>query len=261
MSKFAGNNPFAKDDTEAVDTSWMEAANNVFGAPPEKPKRREVVPEGAIVPSGDGFEIAGSGVRLSATSADFSAIQTVDQWEAVGSTLSRLQGAIQWWVGTWIIHARERGFDVQLLYIAQTFGIEVSTLKNWVLVCETFDPPCRHGELTFTHHQLVYSMSEKDREKWLSYAGHGTGDGDEWRVLTVSELRKAIAESRKQPKKETARGERQRKSEINFVKMTKPGDVAALKPKKRGELRKAIETTRKHVRELEIALDGGDNDH
>jgi hypothetical protein len=106
-------------------------------------------------------------------------------WEQVGNLLFRLEGSIQWLIGDWLAYgANLRYGDIRKL--AQALGRDENTLTNYKLVCQSVEFPRRRGNLSFGHHEAIYTLDSEDQETALAYA--------EDSGLSVAKFRKWLRE-------------------------------------------------------------------
>lgn len=140
---------------------------------------------GAIVPSEDGFQIAG----FAASSVGFESLEGInpDTWQEMGYTLFRLEGSIQWLIGDWLAHGERTGYG-EAKAIANAIGREADTLHGWIAVSRGIELRNRFRNLSHTHHLTVVKECKDpaDYRAWLEYAA---AEG-----LSVAKLRKAIRE-------------------------------------------------------------------
>lgn len=142
----------------------------------------EVVPANALVALEDGSMQFGSYTLtvkglLGGDDADRA------QWKLLGKVLERLEGAIQWLIGDWVLQAEYKWgekYDV----VAQKTGYSPATLKDYVYVARNVKMSVRTDKLSFGHHKRVADLPEEDQRAWL-----------EWAVsqnASISQLRKAL---------------------------------------------------------------------
>jgi hypothetical protein len=179
----------------ALDRSLKPAAqtfgDEVFGfdLPPlpaqESPSQIvEVVPDGAIVPQGDGTFAVGE-FTLTPVGVQIPEGTSADSWSALGDVLLQLNGAIQWLIGDWLNYGT-RAWGKTYDEVAAATGYEVSTLYNLAFVCGKVHFSLRNEKLTFTHHMLVAGKPPAMQQYWLTKAAVGG-----W---TSAQMRQAMKE-------------------------------------------------------------------
>src|SRR6185369_6949075 len=112
------------------------------------------------------------------------AMDEVD-WIKCGQFLSRVEGAVQWWIGDWWRHGSEREYG-DGMELAQRVGVNYGTVFNYAFVCNAFESSRRREGLSFGHHQAVAGLSSRrEQDRWLARA--------ERDQLSVGRLRAAIS--------------------------------------------------------------------
>jgi len=113
------------------------------------------------------------------------------EYVEIGRVLLHLDGAIQWLLGDWLARGDERQWGETYRQVAAEFGREVTTLRNYVSVCNAFDNLSRRrDDLSFGHHQAVVGLSTAaDQDDWLERAA-----AEGW---SVARLRREVAGARR----------------------------------------------------------------
>jgi hypothetical protein len=109
---------------------------------------------------------------------------TEEDYERVGRTLLNMQGALQWWIGDWIVYGDAFKWGETYKRLAVEFGYEIDTLYRYAALCRKIQFGIRNPELDPAHHRLVAYMDEELQTQWLAYAAA--------HELKVEELRQAI---------------------------------------------------------------------
>jgi hypothetical protein len=104
-----------------------------------------------------------------------------EEWQQLADMLFRLDGALQWMIGDFLLHETAWGDTAR---IAAEFGYEVGTLYDYKKVAKNVQIGVRTPNLSFGHHKLVKSMDEADQRKWLQRA-----EQNGW---SVAEMRRQI---------------------------------------------------------------------
>lgn len=116
---------------------------------------------------------------------------TFEQWVDLGKELTRVEGAVQWWLGDWWAFGEHKYGDraKQLADVGKLFHKEFYTLAHYGVAARAFKPNHRRAELTFSHHlELTSIESERQRDRWLIKAINNN-----W---SVNQLRGAIKQKR-----------------------------------------------------------------
>jgi hypothetical protein len=93
--------------------------------------------------------------------------QSVEEWQAVGDLLRRLEGGIQWMLADWLIEGeREYGQTYQM--VADLTGYEYGYLRNLVYVAGKLS--LRSDKLSFKHHQMVAPLPPDHQRAWIEWA-------------------------------------------------------------------------------------------
>ena len=108
---------------------------------------------------------------------------TFDEWEQVGQTLRKIDGARLWWFGDWCNHG-ERKYGEKYTQAIEASDYEKQTLKNAAWISGKIESSRRRDNLSWSIHSEVAGLDLKDQDKWLDRA--------EEEGLTRSELRSLI---------------------------------------------------------------------
>lgn len=130
----------------------------------------DALPDGAIVPQGDGTFIVGE-FTLTPVGVQIPEGVTSDAWGQLGDVLFRLNGSIQWLIGDWLNYG-QRAWGKTYETIAEATGYEVSTLYNLAMVSAKVHFSLRNEKLSFTHHMLVASKTIEEQHYWLERAAN-----------------------------------------------------------------------------------------
>jgi len=114
---------------------------------------------------------------------------TREEWLEIGKVLAHLErtGAVQWRIGEWWVvgESRKWGTGAKL---AEEFGLNYSTLKQYGSVVRAFPLCDRSHNLSFTHYLRVMSLPVGDRKAWLERA-----EKEQW---AIRDFRLALARER-----------------------------------------------------------------
>lgn len=108
---------------------------------------------------------------------------TFDEWQRLGDVLKRLDGAIQWLIGDWLVYG-ERVWGETYEQVAEATGINYQTLRDYAWVARNVNLSLRKDNLTFNHHKLVASMTSEEQHRWLQHAAE--------HQLSLSQMKSAI---------------------------------------------------------------------
>jgi len=208
------------------------------------------LPDDALVPADDGT-MTFRGFTLTATGLVPNEDASPESWDQVGDLLFRLEGALQWLIGDWLV-GMERRYGVTYQQVAEKVGRDKDTLYNYVWVASRIEISRRREILFFGHHQSVAGLPPDEQDQWLDMA-----EVEGW---SISRLRKAIRDDRPtlpKPQGYERLFDGGNKPTINrletlFVKAGQ-GDAKA-----RRDLLSQISQTRAWLDALEETLEGGE---
>jgi hypothetical protein len=87
---------------------------------------------------------------------------TFEEWQAAGETLKRMEGAIQWWVGDWLVYGECKWGEMYSQALDAT-SKAYQTLANYKYVAEKFQFSRRRENLTWGHHEAVAGLDNPKR--------------------------------------------------------------------------------------------------
>jgi hypothetical protein len=137
------------------------------------------------------------GFRLSATGLQPIAAPSFVQYQQLGEYLRFVEGAIQFWIGDWILYGEQRFGEAAAQAAAYT-GLKVDTVKQYAWVAERVPPPVRDPDLSFSHHREVADLPPVEQRRWIKQAAEGDG-GAAW---PVDRLRREINAAKVPPAEE-----------------------------------------------------------
>jgi hypothetical protein len=91
------------------------------------------------------------------------------QWQAVGRGLGRLGRYSQWWIGDWLLYARNKWGEMYA-EAAKITGYDYGSLRNMAYVAQRFELSRRRDKLSWTHHADVASLHPPEQDYWLDRA-------------------------------------------------------------------------------------------
>jgi hypothetical protein len=95
---------------------------------------------------------------------------TFEEWEQAGKFLTRLANASAWAIGDWVQHGQYAGYGEKYETALEQTGLAYGTLRNYASVAGRFDLSRRRDSLSFTHHQAVAALPDREQEAWLDHA-------------------------------------------------------------------------------------------
>lgn len=183
----------------------------------------EVVPANALIALGDGSMQFGN-YTLTTRGLIGGEDAEPEQWQLLGNLLQKLEGAIQWLIGDWVLQA-ERKWGATYETVAEKTGYAYDTLKDYAYVARNVEMSVRTDQLSFGHHKLVAAMPVDEQRAWLDWALSQNA--------SISQLRKKIHPP---TPPSTKWGEEEQKVNVTgqFLLQNK-AKVAAMPPGKRRE--------------------------
>ena len=93
----------------------------------------------------------------------------VTQWQVIGRGLGRFGRHSQWWIGDWLLYARNRWGD---MYTAarKITGYDYGSLRNMASTASKFELSRRRDALSWGHHTTVASLTVEEQDYWLDRA-------------------------------------------------------------------------------------------
>ena len=109
--------------------------------------------------------------RQTTTALEINPAATYDEWLETGRTLLRIEGALQWYIGDWLVYG-ERNFPTytQALADLDLSDSQIEAYKKRVWVSAAIPPRRRHEALTFGHHESVASCEPAMADSLLRWA-------------------------------------------------------------------------------------------
>ncbi|MFZ4816962.1 MAG: hypothetical protein ACOYL5_20670 [Phototrophicaceae bacterium] len=149
---------------------------------------RELQPaidDGLLVQADDGWRFGRVKIgRVGMTVPDDLSEQ---EYSALGSFLLDVSTRIQWLLGDWLAYGENRQWGETYQQMADQFGYNVQSLRDYAYVCRNVDLSIRIDKLTFGHHQVVAPLNPEAQRVWLQAA-----EDNRW---SIAALRKAIQQS------------------------------------------------------------------
>jgi hypothetical protein len=106
------------------------------------------------------------GCKLGANSLQIDSNCSLENWKAIGNSLKRIEGAVQWWIGDWI----KFGTRKQYIQAASETGYDIGTMYYINATVAQFEPARRRDKLSFAHHYTVVKLPRKDQDEILDLA-------------------------------------------------------------------------------------------
>lgn len=130
-----------------------------------------------------GGEIVVGGYVLTPTGLVSRGEVTEQNWREAGSIIFKLDGAIQWLIGDYLLSG-EREWGKTIDQLAAELGRAKGTLYNCYYVASNVDFSLRNETLTFNHHYAVAKETPEMQTYWLNMAAE-----NDW---SVKQLRNAM---------------------------------------------------------------------
>lgn len=130
----------------------------------------------SITKESEHFHLEGTGLRVTGN-------PSISEWEQFGEALSKVDGAIHWWIGDWVNYG-EGKYGEKYAQALNELRFSYEVLKNDAWIANTFELSRRHDKLSWSHHQAVASSSKESQDKLLNEA-----EENGW---TVRELRQRV---------------------------------------------------------------------
>lgn len=92
-----------------------------------------------------------------------------ETWAELGATLADIRGAVQWWVGDWIVHG-ERAFGESYAQAIDATGLDVDTLRGYAWVAGRIPPVRRRTSLSWSAHREVAALEPSEQDALLDRA-------------------------------------------------------------------------------------------
>jgi hypothetical protein len=92
-----------------------------------------------------------------------------NDWLGLGSQISRISSASDWWLGDWLLYGR-RTYSDRYKQAIQATKLEYQTLRNYAWVARRFPMSRRRDTVSFQHHAEVAARSEAEQDVWLERA-------------------------------------------------------------------------------------------
>lgn len=112
---------------------------------------------------------------------------TETDWREVGRLLKMLDSSMQWLIGDLIVCGEDLRYGDQK-QIAEAFGFEYATIRDFAYVSRNVEMSVRTDKLDFGHHKLVAAMPLEEQADWLQAAAEGD-NGKRW---SIARLRQEI---------------------------------------------------------------------
>jgi hypothetical protein len=95
---------------------------------------------------------------------------TVEEYSNLGGFLLDIGSRINWLLGDWLAYGENREWGETYHRVAEHFGYEYSTLRQYAYVCRNVNLSVRTDKLTLSHHQLVAQLEPDQQSHWLNLA-------------------------------------------------------------------------------------------
>jgi len=92
-----------------------------------------------------------------------------ESWQQIGLLLFKLEGAIQWLIGDWLVYGVDLHYG-DIGQIAAALGRDRQTLTEYAYVCRNVELLVRTNNLSYGHHKLIAPLPSPQQRKALAYA-------------------------------------------------------------------------------------------
>ncbi len=158
-----------------------------------------------LVQHSDG-SLAYGGFTLTSTGIALQGDVTAQDWQTIGELIFRVNRAIQWLIGDWIVYGEDYQWGQTYEQLAEQTGYTVETLRQYAYVSRHVQLSIRIDNLSFAHHQVVAGLSGDEQIALLTAAAAGG-----W---SVARLRQECGAARE---RETGILRAQKSSDKNFI--------------------------------------------
>lgn len=111
----------------------------------------------------------GSGVQVHNSGLLFTAGQSLDTWERIGTNLFSFANSTAWWIADWLVYG-ETTFHGRYEEAVKRTPLSYQTLRNYTWVARRFPLPRRRQSLSFSHHLEVVALEQPQQDYWLRQA-------------------------------------------------------------------------------------------
>ncbi len=116
------------------------------------------------------------------------------QWAIAGRRLGVVGRCIQWLLGDWIAYGNSR-FGERYSRASQITGYDPQTLMNMVYVASRFQLSRRREDLSWSHHETLAALDEKEQDSWLDQAATHRWSVADLRMMLRTSRREAAIEA------------------------------------------------------------------
>lgn len=112
--------------------------------------------------------------QLSKTSWQLPEAMTEQDWKQAGFALSKIEGAMAWWIGDWWAFGEHKYGDRKAMVESDEWeGLSYQRCADIAVVCKKFETSFRNEVLSFTHHLACSSLPIEEALKVLDWAEKG----------------------------------------------------------------------------------------
>lgn len=117
---------------------------------------------------------------------------SLEEWTAIGQSLSGVEQSIMWWLGDWWVYGENRRWGAGE-EVAAKLGVNYGTCRNAGAVSRNFDLSRRRDNLTWTHHaDATSAASPEEADALLDWCEEPLARGEK-RPRSTRELRAEIS--------------------------------------------------------------------
>lgn len=109
--------------------------------------------------------------QLSKTAWQLPDTLSEQDWKQAGFTLSKIEGAMAWWIGDWWAFGEHQYGDRKAMVESEDWeGPSYDLCRKVAVVCAAFEMFRRRNNLAFSHHQECASLPPAEADKVLDWA-------------------------------------------------------------------------------------------
>lgn len=109
---------------------------------------------------------------------------TIEQWLAVGETLSHIESGMQWWWGDWLVYGEDNYPDDYAQGLSESLGLTQESVRRLKWVSRVFPPYRRRYGVSWSHYLEVAAkeFTNDEQDEMLEAAENENESQDETRA-------------------------------------------------------------------------------
>lgn len=135
-----------------------------------------------IITTPEGFKFGP--FTMTAVGLNAPATLNLNDWETMGSVLGKIEGALQWWIGDWLMLG-DKSWGIKYERAMEITGFSYKYLRNIASITRKYDLSFRKDKLSFAHHLVAAALPPERRSQLLNQA-----EVEGW---SVAQLRESIS--------------------------------------------------------------------